>query len=144
MRRLSYQALARVRSAHKLKRTHGAQALAAAAGAEADSGGEHRAADERLDALCEFWTASLQQAGLDPAVAAGAGFAVATHAADASSAATAHAEAQHALSTQQEEFARLTATKHALEDSMRRLRRGNERHAQERALLSLELQGTAS
>lgn len=142
MRSPSTQSLARVRGAHELRHTHGAKALAAAASAEADRDTERRAACERLDALCEFWTASLH-VGFDPGVAAGAGIAVAAHAAEASSAASAHAEAQGALNAQQQEFSRLTATEHALEDVARRLRRRNEKRAQERALLSLELRGTA-
>lgn len=142
MRRLSYQALARVRDVHKLKHTHGGQALATAARAEAERDGQRRAADERLDALCEFWTASLH-AGFDTGVAVGAGLAVATHAADASSAAAAHAEAQGAFNAQQQEFSRLTATERALERSARRLRRSSEKRAQERALLFLELRGKA-
>lgn len=143
MRKPSCQALARVRDVHKLKHTHGAQALAAAAHAEADRDAERRAGDERLDALCEFWTASLH-AGFDPGVAAGAGLAVATHAADASTAAAAHADALGALSAQQEEFSRLTATEHALVGSLRRFRRSSEKRAQERSLLFLDLRGTAS
>lgn len=143
MRRLSTQSLARVRHVHKLKHTQGAQAFAAAAHAEADRDAACRAANERLNALCEFWTASLH-AGFDTGVAAGARFAISAHTADADSSTAAHAEAQGALNAQQQEFSRLTATEHALTDSLRRLRRRNEKREQERALLLLELRGTAS